>query len=154
MYAMMKTSAMTMLFSAASRSCVPAFGPIHSARRAGLGHRVRHRACRASGRRQLIALALELDLDLVVARVLERSGCWRPCRRAMPRDAMRSRCLTQSRSGASRKRTVILSPPGLNFTSLASLSSGHSVVGEIRHRRQSALSICALGLGSESTETS
>ncbi len=65
---MMNTMAMATALRALSRSCLPALGPTHSTRSARSGTV----SAPSASRRpldELVALARELDLDAVVARV-------------------------------------------------------------------------------------
>ena len=64
----MKTIAIATALRALSRSCLPAFGPTHSTRSACVGDAV-GAELGAQPVEELVALALELDLDAVVARV-------------------------------------------------------------------------------------
>ena len=82
---------------AASRSCAPAFGPIHSTRSAVVRHLV-GAELGAQAVEELVALGLELDLDPVVALARERSGCSRR-RGAGCRSTPASCCLMAARSG-------------------------------------------------------
>ncbi len=66
---MMKTIAMATAFRALSRSCLPALGPTHSTRRARVGRHGLGPELLAEALDELVALAQELDLDPVIARV-------------------------------------------------------------------------------------
>ena len=66
---MMNTIAMATALRALSRSCLPAFGPTHSTRSARSGGTAVGAELVAQPLDELIALAEELDLDPVVARV-------------------------------------------------------------------------------------
>ena len=61
----MKMMAMPMLLKAASRNSLPAFGPTHSTRIGGVGDSLRTQR-RTESIHELVALGLELDLDLAV----------------------------------------------------------------------------------------